>query len=54
MYTPGVAANHDIQNGGGGVIRTYQPIDTGFAYMNAWTGNLGRQHRLHGQLPRPA
>ena len=37
MYTPGTAANHDIQNGGGGVIRADQPIDTGFAYMNAWT-----------------
>ena len=37
MYTPGQAANQDIQNGGGGVIRTYQPINSGFAYMNGWT-----------------
>jgi hypothetical protein len=37
MYTPGTDANHDIQNGGGGTIRTYQPINPGFAYMNGWT-----------------
>ena len=37
MYTPGTSANNDIQNGGGGVIRMYQPIDAGFAYMNGWT-----------------
>ncbi len=37
MYTPGVGANNDVQNAGGGVIRTYQPISSGFAYMNAWT-----------------
>lgn len=37
MYTPGQDANQDIQNGGGGVIRTYQPINPGFAYMNGWT-----------------
>jgi hypothetical protein len=37
MYTPGVGANHDVQNLNGGVIRTYQPINPGFAYMNGWT-----------------
>ncbi len=37
MYTPGEDANHDPQNGGGGVIRRYDPINPGFAYMNGWT-----------------
>lgn len=37
MYTPGVDAHHDVQNGGGGVIRTYQPINSGFAYMVFWS-----------------
>jgi hypothetical protein len=37
MYTPGQNANQDIQNGGGGTIRTYQPINPGFAYMTGWT-----------------
>jgi hypothetical protein len=37
MYTPGQGANNDIQNGGGGTVRTYQPINPGFAYMNGWT-----------------
>jgi hypothetical protein len=37
MYTPGQNANQDIQNGGGGTIRTYNPINPGFAYMNGWT-----------------
>jgi hypothetical protein len=37
MYTPGQDANQDIQNGAGGTIRTYQPINPGFAYMNGWT-----------------
>ena len=37
MYTPGERANNDNQNGGGGVIRTYNPINPGFAYMNGWT-----------------
>jgi hypothetical protein len=37
MYTPGVGANHDVQNAGGGTIRTYQPINPGFAYMQGWT-----------------
>jgi hypothetical protein len=37
MYTPGVAANHDVQNAGGGVIHTYQPISAGFSYMSGWT-----------------
>jgi hypothetical protein len=37
MYTPGVSANHDIQNGSGGTIRTYQAINPGFAYMTGWT-----------------
>jgi hypothetical protein len=37
VYTPGVAANQDVQNAGGGVIRTYQPINSGFGYMAGWT-----------------
>jgi len=37
MYTPGADANHDIQNGSGGTIRTYQAINPGFAYMTGWT-----------------
>jgi hypothetical protein len=37
MYTPGVGAQHDIQNGAGGTIRTYQAINPGFAYMTGWT-----------------
>jgi len=37
MYTPGQNANNDIQNAGGGTVRTYQPINPGFAYMNGWT-----------------
>jgi hypothetical protein len=36
-YTPGVDANQDIQNGGGGTIRTYRPINPGFNYMNGWS-----------------
>jgi hypothetical protein len=37
MYTPGEAANNDNQNGGGGTIRRYDPINSGFAYMSGWT-----------------
>jgi hypothetical protein len=37
MYTPGMGANHDIQNGGGGTIRTYKPLTSGFNYMNGWS-----------------
>jgi hypothetical protein len=37
MYTPGQDANQDIQNGGGGTIRTYQPINSGTNYMNGWS-----------------
>jgi hypothetical protein len=36
-YTPGVQANQDIQNGGGGVDRTYHAINPGFNYMNGWS-----------------
>jgi len=36
-YTPGVGANNDVQNGGGGTIRTYQAINPGFNYMNGWS-----------------
>jgi hypothetical protein len=36
-YTPGQEANQDMQNGGGGVIRTYRPINPGFNYMNGWS-----------------
>ncbi len=37
MYTPGADANHNIQNAGGGTIRTYQAINPGFAYMTGWS-----------------
>jgi hypothetical protein len=37
MYTPGQDANNDPQNGGGGTIRRYDPINSGFSYMNGWT-----------------
>jgi hypothetical protein len=37
MYTPGVGANNDVQNGGGGTIRTFQAINTGYSYMSGWT-----------------
>jgi hypothetical protein len=37
VYTPGVSANHDVQNAGGGTIRTYQPFNSGFSYMSGWT-----------------
>jgi hypothetical protein len=37
IYTPGVGANNDIQNGGGGVIRTYQAINPGFVYLAGWS-----------------
>src|SRR5712691_6361211 len=37
MYTPGVDANQDIQNAGGGTIRTYQMINSGTSYMNGWS-----------------
>jgi hypothetical protein len=36
-YTPGVDANHDLQNGGGGTDRTYHPINSGFNYMAGWS-----------------
>ena len=36
-YTPGVGANHDRQNGGGGTDRTYRPLTSGFNYMNGWS-----------------
>jgi hypothetical protein len=36
-YTPGVNANHDLQNGGGGTDRTYHAINPGFNYMNGWS-----------------
>jgi hypothetical protein len=36
-YTPGEGANHDVQNGGGGTIRTYQAINPGFVYMSGWS-----------------
>jgi hypothetical protein len=37
MYTPGMGANNDPQNGGGGTIRRYDPITPGFNYMNGWS-----------------
>jgi len=37
MYTPGVNANQDVQNAGGGTIRTYQMINSGTSYMNGWS-----------------
>ncbi len=37
MWTPGQAANKINSQGAGGTIRTYQPINSGFAYMAGWT-----------------
>jgi hypothetical protein len=37
MYTPGQNANSDPQNAGGGTIRRYDPINSGFGYMSGWT-----------------
>ena len=37
MYTPGQDANHDPQNAGGGTIRRYDPINSGFGFMSGWT-----------------
>jgi hypothetical protein len=37
MFTPGESANNDNQNGGGGTIRRYDAINTGFGYMSGWT-----------------
>jgi len=37
IYTPGMDANHDVQNAGGGTIRKYQPINSGFSYLAGWS-----------------
>jgi hypothetical protein len=37
VYTPGVDANHDVQNAGGGTIRQYQAINSAFVYLNGWS-----------------
>ncbi len=37
IYSPGVGANNDVQNAGGGVIRAYQPINSGFSYTAGWS-----------------
>jgi hypothetical protein len=37
MFTPGQNANNDPQNAGGGTIRRYDPINSGFGFMNGWT-----------------
>jgi hypothetical protein len=37
MYTPGEDANMNNQNGGGGTIRRYDPINSGYSYMSGWT-----------------
>jgi len=37
IYTPGVGANHDVQNAGGGTNRYYQPINSGFSYLAGWS-----------------
>jgi hypothetical protein len=36
-YTPGTAAHHNIQNGGGGTIHRYDPINPGFVWLSGWT-----------------
>jgi hypothetical protein len=56
FYTPGVGANNDIQNAGGGVIRTYQGINPGFNYLAGWSeiwrGNIDYNMSLF--VGRPA
>jgi hypothetical protein len=56
IYTPGVGANNDVQNAGGGVIRTYQAINPGFVYMAGWSeiwrGNIDYNMSLF--VGRPA
>jgi hypothetical protein len=37
MYTPGIDANQDVQNAGGGTVRTYQMINSGTSYMSGWS-----------------
>ena len=37
MYTPGVGANHSLNNGGGGTDRRYAAIHTGNNYMAGWS-----------------
>ena len=36
-YTPGTGANHDVQNAGGGTIRTYQALHNATTYMSGWS-----------------
>jgi len=36
-YTPGTDANHDIQNGGGGTIRRYDQVNSGFVWLSGWS-----------------
>jgi hypothetical protein len=37
FWNPGVDANHDMQNGGGGVNRRYDPINPGFNFLAGWS-----------------
>jgi hypothetical protein len=36
-YTPGQDAHHDPQNGGGGTIRRYDPVNSGFVWLSGWS-----------------
>lgn len=50
MFTPGVGANHILGNAGGGVDRTYRPINPAFGFMagwtEIWTGNVDYQNTM--------
>jgi hypothetical protein len=37
FWNPGVNANHDIQNQGGGTARRYDAINPGFSYLAGWS-----------------
>jgi hypothetical protein len=36
-YTPGMDANQDIQNGGGGTVRRYDAVNPGFNWLAGWS-----------------
>jgi hypothetical protein len=37
FWNPGMEAQHDPQNGGGGTIRRYDPINSGFNFLSGWS-----------------
>jgi hypothetical protein len=52
-YTPGMGANHNVQNAGGGTIRRYDPINPGFNWLSGWSeiwrGNVDYSSTLYVQ-----